>query len=208
MGIASGNTVPNARNIVRRLYDWVLSWAESTYGTVALFLLAFAESSFFPIPPDVLLIALAISIPTKAFRYALICTLGSLLGGICGYMIGFYGYEMIGRPIIDLYNAHELMANIKAKYDTYGFWGVLVAAITPIPYKVFTISSGFFSFNFIEFFSASVVGRTLRFFAVAGLIWKFGPSIKNFIDKYFNLLAIIFVILLILGFVVIKYATT
>lgn len=192
-------------NIVRRLYDWVLHWAETPYGTVALFALAFAESSFFPVPPDVLLIALAISIPTKAFRYALICTLGSLLGGVLGYGLGYFAYDTVGRPIVEFYRGQALMADIKAKYDLYGFWGVLVAAVTPIPYKIFTISSGVFKFDFQQFFVASVLGRSLRFFVVAGLIWKFGPSIRDFIDRYFNKLSVAFVGLLIAGFVAVKY---
>lgn len=196
--------IANDRNVVRRLYDWVLSWAESPYGATALFLLAFAESSFFPVPPDVLLIALCISIPTRAFKYALLCTIGSIIGGIVGYGIGYYGYETIGQPIIDFYNGQAIMESIRLQYERYGFWGVLIAAITPIPYKVFTISSGFFSFNFGSFFLASIVGRSIRFFAVSALIWKFGPPIRAFIDKYFNLLAIAFVVLLVGGFVLIK----
>lgn len=192
-------------NAVRRLYDWVLHWAETRYGLWALFLLAFAESSFFPVPPDVLLIALAISIPTRAFKYGLICTVGSLVGGIVGYGIGLIGYEVVGKPIIEFYHGQELMYTIKRKYDMFGFWGVLIAAITPIPYKIFTISSGVFAFDFVQFLLASVIGRSLRFFAVAGLLWKFGPAIKNFIDKYFNVLAVLFVILLIGGFLLVKY---
>ncbi|MFQ5751993.1 MAG: YqaA family protein [bacterium] len=152
-----------------------------------------------------LLIALAISKPSRALKFALICTVGSLSGGIVGYGIGSFGYEAIGRPIVEFYNGQELMEAIKHKYDLYGFWGVLVAAITPIPYKIFTISSGFFDFNFNEFIFASIIGRSFRFFAVASLIWKFGIPIKSFIDKYFNLLATVFVILLIAGFVIIKF---
>lgn len=190
---------------LRRLYDWVLSWAETPYGAPALFLLAFVESSFFPVPPDVLLIALALSVKARAFRFALICAAGSVLGGIAGYAIGFYGYEGVGQPIIDFYHGHAVMEKIKTQYDTYGFWGVLIAAITPIPYKVFTISSGFFRFEFSSFLTASIIGRNFRFFLVAGLIWKFGPPIKTFIDKYFNVLTIIFTVLLVGGFIVIKY---
>lgn len=193
------------KNLIRKLYDWVLHWAETPYGTWALFLLAFAESSFFPMPPDVLLIALAISIPTRAFKYALICTVGSLTGGIVGYGIGLFGYESVGKPIVEFYHGQQLMASIKHRYDLYGFWGVLVAAITPIPYKIFTISSGVFEFDFPQFLFASCIGRSLRFFTVAALIWKFGPPIKVFIDRYFNLLATIFMILLIGGFVLIKF---
>lgn len=193
------------KNVVRRLYDWVLGWAETPHGGIALFVLAFAESSFFPIPPDVLLIALAIAIPTRAFYFAMLCTVGSLLGGIVGYGIGLYGYEAVGRPIVEFYHGQEIMAGIKARYDTYGFLGVLAAAITPLPYKIFTISSGVFHFNFAEFMLASAIGRSLRFFVVAGLIWKFGAPIKVFIDRYFNLLAIAFFVILVAGFLLIKY---
>lgn len=191
--------------LIKKLYDWVLKWAETPYGSWALFFLAFAESSFFPVPPDVLLIALAISIPRRAFKFALICTMGSLIGGIVGYGIGLFGYESVGKPIIELYHGQQLMLSIKTKYDLYGFWGVLIAAITPIPYKIFTISSGFFQFNFVQFVIASSIGRAFRFFAVGSLIWKFGPPIKLFIDKYFNFLVTVFVILLVIGFFIVKY---
>lgn len=192
-------------NFAKRIYDWVISWADSPYGIYALGVLAFAESSFFPIPPDVLLIALCIGAHQKAMRFALVCTALSVLGGIGGYVIGSAGYEVIGKTIIDAYNGHAVMERINSLYDKYGFWGILFAAITPIPYKVFTIASGFFSFNFVKFLVASIVGRSIRFFAVAGLIALFGPKIKDFIEKYFNLLAIIFTILLVGGFFLIKY---
>lgn len=190
---------------IKKLYDWVLHWAETPYGVPALFILAFAESSFFPIPPDVLLIALCLSINRKAFKFAFICTLGSVLGGITGYGIGLYGYEAIGRPIVDFYHGQGIMDKVKLWYEQYGFWGILIAAITPIPYKVFTIASGVFSFDFWMFVAASIIGRSTRFFIVAGLIWKFGPPIKAFIDKYFNLLMWGFMVLLISGFLLIKY---
>ena len=181
-----------------------MHWAETPYAVPALFILAFAESSFFPVPPDVLLIALAISIPRKSFKYSAICLVGSVLGGILGYGIGLYGYETLGKPIIELYHGQEVMNAIKLKYDQWGFWGILFAAVTPIPYKVFTIASGVFKFDFLLFIIASVIGRGLRFFVIAGLIWKFGKPIRKFIDKYFNLLAFIFCLLLILGFLLIK----
>ena len=190
---------------MRKLYDWVLHWAETPYGPPALFILAFAESSFFPVPPDVLLIALALGASSRSMRFALICNAGSVLGGVLGYVIGVIGYEAIGKPIIDFYHGQEVMDKIKGLYDAYGFWGVLIAAITPIPYKVFTISSGFFRFDVWTFLVASVVGRSFRFFLVAGLIWKFGPPIKSFIDKYFNILLVVFTVLLVGGFVALKY---
>ena len=191
--------------LIKKMYDWVLHWAETPYAVPALFLLAFAESSFFPVPPDVLLIALAISIPKKAFKYALICMVGSVIGGIVGYGIGLYGYESVGKPIVDFYHGQEVMDLIKTKYDQHGFLGILIAAITPIPYKVFTIASGVFKFDFGLFTLASIIGRSTRFFLVAALIWKFGSPIRNFIEKYFNLLSILFVVLLVGGFLLIKY---
>ena len=191
--------------LIKKLYDWVLHWAETPYAVPALFLLAFAESSFFPIPPDVLLIALAISIPKKAFKFAFICMLGSVIGGVLGYGIGLYGYESVGKPIVDFYHGQEVMELIKTKYDQHGFLGILIAAITPIPYKVFTIASGVFKFDFWLFTLASIIGRSTRFFIVAALIWKFGSPIRNFIEKYFNLLSMLFMILLIGGFLLIRY---
>lgn len=191
--------------LIKKLYDWVLHWAETPYGIPALFLLAFAESSFFPVPPDVLLIALAISISKKSFKYATICTVGSVLGGIVGYGIGLHGYEMVGKPIVEFYHGQEKMDMIKELYTQYGFWGILFAAVTPIPYKVFTIASGVFKFDFLLFVIASVIGRATRFFVVAGLIWKFGPPIRDFIDKYFNILCFVFMILLVGGFIAIKF---
>ncbi len=201
-------------NWVKRLYEWVLSWAESKYGILALFLFAFAESVFFPIPPDVLLIALALGATVKAFRYAFVCTLGSVLGAFVGYALGHYAwlapdgeftsfanffFHNIPGFTVDLYN------NIKLLYNEWDFWVIFTAGFTPIPYKVFTITSGVFDINLVMFTIASIISRGARFFLVAGLIWKFGPSIKQFIDRYFNLLAIVFTILLIGGFVLIKY---
>ncbi|MBT6803945.1 MAG: DedA family protein [Verrucomicrobia bacterium] len=190
---------------LRHSYEWTIAWADKPQGTWALFLIAFAESSFFPIPPDVLLIALCVGAVTKSFRFAAICTLGSLIGGAVGYGIGAFGYETIGEPIVNAYHGEAVMAKIKTWYDAYGFWGNLLAAVTPIPYKVFTIASGVFKFSFGEFMLASIIGRSLRFFAVAGLMVAFGPRIKSFIEKYFNWCAWGFMILLIGGFALLKY---
>ena len=191
--------------MLRRLYDWVLRWAETPYGTWALFFLAFCESSFFPIPPDVLLIALSLALPRKALKYALVCSAGSLLGGCFGYFIGWQFMATVGDPIIRFYGLTEKFEYIRALYSRYDAWAVGIAGLTPIPYKVFTITAGAFRINFIVFLIASAVSRSARFFAVAGLIYLFGPKIQPFIDRYFNALAIAFVILLILGFVLIRY---
>lgn len=191
---------------VRRIYDWVLAWADHPAGVWVLAILAFAESSFFPIPPDVLLIALAIGKPKRAFWFATVCSFGSVLGGIAGYLIGaglwqavdtlFYAYVPGITPLG--------FAQVKTLYDTWNFWVIFTAGFTPLPYKLFTISAGVFDINFAMFLIASTISRTARFFLVAALIWKFGPPIKGFIDRYFNLLAVTFTVLLIGGFVVIK----
>jgi|TARA_B100000315_G_scaffold50132_1_gene44701 membrane protein YqaA with SNARE-associated domain len=191
--------------LIRKTYDWVLHWAETPYGTWALFVLAFCESSFFPIPPDILLIALAISIPLKSFKYALVCSVGSVLGGAFGYFIGIQLMDTIGKPILEFYGVKGKYEYIGGLYNQYNAWAVGIAGFTPIPYKVFTIAAGAFKIDFLVFILASFISRSARFFIVAGLIYKFGSPIKIFIDKYFNLLTIVFTVLLILGFVLIKY---
>ena len=191
--------------IIKKMYDWVLHWANTPYAVPALFFLAFAESSFFPIPPDVLLIALAISIPKKSFKYATICTVGSILGGMLGYVIGLELIDTIGMPILNFYGAMDKYEYIQDLYMKYDAWAVGIAGFTPIPYKIFTIAAGAFKINFFVFVLASIVGRAGRFFLVAGLIWKFGPAIRDFIEKYFNYLSIAFMVLLIGGFLIIKY---
>ena len=191
--------------MLRRLYDWVISWAETPYGTWALFLLAFSEASFFPIPPDVLLIVLAVAIPRKSLKYALICSSGSVLGGCFGYLIGWQFMASIGDHIVEFYGLAARFEYIKLLYNRYDAWAVGIAGFTPIPYKVFTISAGAFNINFMVFVIASLVSRSARFFLVGGLIYVFGTSIRDFIDKYFNILVTAFTILLVAGFLIIKY---
>jgi len=190
---------------LKRFYQWVLHWAETPYGTWALFLLAVAESSFFPIPPDVLLIALAISKPLKSFKYALICTFGSLVGGVFGYLIGVQFFNLIGEPILNFYGIMDKYYKIQALYMKYDALAVGIAGFSPIPYKVFTIAAGACKLNFGVFMLASAMSRAGRFFLVGGLIRVFGPQIRSWIEKYLNLLTIIFVILLVAGFIIIKY---
>lgn len=188
---------------LRRLYDWVEHFAETPYGLWALFLLAFAESSFFPVPPDVLLIALAVSVPAKSFRYAFVCSVGSVLGGMFGYLIGYQFMELIGFGILNFYGLTDKYEGMAELYNRYNAWAVGIAGFTPIPYKVFTISAGAFRINFSVFLLASVVSRSARFFLVGGLIYIFGGHIKTFIERYFNVLAVIFVLLLVAGFILI-----
>jgi len=200
--------------LLRKLYDWVLHWAETPYGSVALFLLAFAESSFFPIPPDALLIALVLGSSKKAFRFASICLAGSVSGAILGYAIGHYLWwtpsnEFTNIALFFFNNipgfTETAFFDIQKLYNEYDFWIIFTAGFTPLPYKVITISSGAFNINVVMFLVASIISRGARFFLVSYLIWKFGPSIKAFIDKYFNWVAIAFTVLLIGGFVAIKF---
>lgn len=199
---------------IKALYNWVLSWAQTKYGTTALFILAFIESVFFPIPPDILLIAMALGATAKAFKYAFVCTIGSTLGAFVGYAIGHYIWLSSNGEFTAFANFFfdnipgftvGLFNSIKVLFNEWDFWVIFTAGFTPIPYKVFTITSGVFDINFLMFVIASIISRGARFFLVAWLIWKFGPSIKQFIEKYFNLLAIAFTLLLIGGFVLIKY---
>lgn len=193
------------RGWIRRIYDWVLGWAESPYGSAALFLLAFVEASFFFVPPDVLLIALCVGRPRRSLFFAGLCTVGSVLGGIFGYVIGYQLFEMIGRPIIEFYDAGEAFRRVGELYTENLVLALGTAGFTPIPYKVFTIAAGAFAVPFAPFVAISLVSRGARFFLVAGLIRLWGPQIRDFIDRYFNLLTIVFVVALILGFVVLKY---
>lgn len=191
---------------IRRLYDWVLSWAETPYGNWALFLLAFAESSFFPIPPDFLLIALCIGERAKCFRFALVCSVASLLGGIAGYLIGWGAWAAVDDVFFNYvpgFNHHQF-ERVQHLYDSYNFWIVFVAAFTPIPFKVITITAGVFGINFPMFVIGSVIGRSARFFLVAWMLHHFGAPIRDFIDKYFNILTVVGTALLIGGFYVIK----
>jgi len=200
-------------NYLRRLYDWILHWAETKYGVPALFLLAFAESSFFPIPPDVLLIPLALGARSKAIRFALVCSVASIVGGIIGYGIGYFawwsGVEAYSEVDLFFFNHIQgitelVFLNIQEKYEIYNFLIVFTAGFTPIPFKIITISAGAFNVNFPMFLLASTVSRSARFFLVALLIRQFGEPITAFIDKYFNVLSIIFTLLLIGGFLVLK----
>lgn len=191
----------------RRLYDWVLHWAETPFGPSALGVLSFAEASFFPIPPDPLLMALCLGAVRRSLRFAAIATAASVAGGIAGYLIGAGAWHILG----DIFFAYvpgvtpEAFHGIQDLYVRYDFWAVFIAGLTPIPYKVFTLSAGVFSINFPVFVLASVLSRGLRFFVIAWLFFWFGVPIGRFIDRYFNLLSWVFGALLILGFVVIKY---
>jgi membrane protein YqaA with SNARE-associated domain len=209
---APGNNLspatPTSRpNLLQRLYAWVLHWADTKYGVPALCVLAFAESSFFPIPPDVLLVALCMGAPKRSLRFALWCSVYSVLGGVFGYYIG-YAAEPLGRWIIfDLLHYGAAWDKVAALYGQNAFLSILTAAFTPIPYKVFTIAAGIFheQVSLGTLIAASVLGRSGRFFLVAGCIFYFGPPIKRLLDKYLELFTVLFMVLLIAGFVLIKF---
>jgi len=187
-------------NYLRRLYDWILHWAETKYGVPALFLLALAESSFFPIPPDILLIPMILAKRLQAWFYALICTLSSVAGGICGYTIGYLFYTSIGSIITNAYGLTNSFDVFQCYYNQYGIWIVLGAGFTPFPFKVITIASGMFNLNIVLFVIIATIARGLRFYLIASLLFIYGNVIKNLIDKYFNLMVTLFFILLV-GFV-------
>jgi len=206
----------------RSLYDWVLKWGESKHGLTALFFLSMAEASFFPIPPDALLIALCMGAHKRWIKFATVCSVGSVIGGVLGYFIGLYAFDLVGEKLLQVtaslsgMEPQQLLEQAQYWFNEkemmgmkVGSWAVGIAGFTPIPYKVFTIAAGFFKMAFVPFLIASAISRSLRFFIVAGIIGilykKYGNRIKEFIDKYFNYLAIAFVILLILGFMSIKY---
>ncbi len=192
---------------LQRLYQWVLHWAETRHGLTALVVIAFIESSFFIIPPDVLLIALCMGAPKKSFKFALWCAVGSVAGGAFGYYIG-YAAEPLGRWIIfDLLHYGSVWAKVAELYGQNAFLAILTAAFTPIPYKVFTIAAGVFheQVSIWTLLGASALGRTGRFLLVAASIYFFGPPIKRLLDKYLELFTVIFTVLLIGGFVLIKF---
>ncbi len=191
--------------MIRKLYDWMFKLAKSAHATKALAGFSFAESSFFPIPPDVLLIPMVLANRSKWFKYALVCTIASILGAFLGYAIGALGYEFIGKPILAFYGKEDLFVKMQDWFDKWGGWGLLFAAITPFPYKVLTISSGFAGLNILMFTLVSIIGRGFRFFLVSWLLFKFGEPIQNFIEKRLNLLFVVGLVLLVGGFALVKY---
>ncbi|MDX1623005.1 MAG: YqaA family protein [Gemmatimonadota bacterium] len=201
------SSVPDAHapaGRLHRLYHWVLSWAEHPQATWALFALAFAESSFFPVPPDVLLIALCLGRPRRAWWYALVATGGSVLGGVAGYGIGAYVYESVGRPILEFYGLLAEYREVQALYREYDVWAVGVAGLTPIPYKVFTVTAGAFRISLPAFVVASTVGRGLRFALVAAVLRIWGEPAREFLDRHLAVLTVLFALLLVGGFVMVR----
>ena len=190
--------------MLRRFYNWTMGLAGHRNAVPALATVSFIESSIFPIPPDIMLIPMVLANKTRAFRLAFICTVASVFGGLLGYVIGVFLFDEIGRPLLEFYGFASKFEEFQVKYNDWGAWAVFVAGITPFPYKVITILSGVTSLNLTLFITASLAARGLRFFIVAGLLWKFGDPIRTLIEKYLSLLFILLSALLVGGFIAIK----
>jgi len=191
--------------MLRRLYDWVIRLAGSPNAIPAMGAVAFAESSFFPIPPDVMLVPMVLANRAKAFRIALVCTVCSVLGGLLGYAIGYFFFETVGAWLVRVYGLQAGLDRFRAGYAEWGVWVILVKGLTPIPYKVVTIASGVAHFDLFTFLWASIVTRGVRFFAVAGLLWRFGEPIRAFIERRLGLVTWLFLFALVGGFIVVRY---
>ncbi len=191
--------------MLRSLYDWTIRLAEHPRALWALAIVAFVESSFFPIPPDVLMIPMILARPSRAWLIAGVALAASVLGGLLGYAIGAFAYESIGQPILEAMGKAHAMEEFNTRFNDFGFWAVLAAGVTPFPYKVITIMSGWTGMPLGTFVATSILARALRFFLVAGLLWKFGEPIRDFIEKRLGLMFTLFIILLFGGFLAVRY---
>lgn len=189
--------------MLRRLYDWTISLARTPHALWALAIVSFVESSFFPIPPDVLMIPMIIARPSRAFLIAGIATVASVTGGLFGYYIGAALMETVGQPILELYGKGDSFAEMSAVFNQYGAWAVVIAGVTFLPFKVVTIASGVTGLSLSVFIVSAIFARALRFFLVAALLWKFGAPIRDFIEKRLGLMFVLFCVLLVGGFAMI-----
>ena len=190
--------------MLRRTYDWTMALAAKPNAMIWLAVLAFAESSFFPIPPDVLIIPMVLAAPTRAWRIVAVATAASALGGLAGYAIGLFLFEAMGRPILDFYGYFDKFERFQDWYREWGGWIVFAGGFSPIPYKVITIASGSVNLDLVTFTVVSVISRGARFLLVAVLLWRFGPPIRAFIERWLGALTLAFVALLVLGFVAVR----
>jgi membrane protein YqaA with SNARE-associated domain len=191
--------------MLRRLYDWTMSLADHPKALWALALVSFIEASVFPIPPDVLMIPMVLAAPRRAWLIALVATVSSVLGGLAGYGIGHFFFESLGRPILESMGKADQMAAFNERFNGVGFWAVLVAGVTPFPFKVITIMSGWTAMPLGTFIITSIVARALRFFVVAGLLWGFGQPIRHFIERRLGIVFTLFVLLLVGGFYIVRF---
>ncbi|MGB1876800.1 MAG: YqaA family protein [Rhodospirillaceae bacterium] len=187
--------------MIRRLYDWTLTLAGRKNALAFLAVVAFVESSIFPIPPDVLILPMILATREKAWKIAAVATVASVLGGLAGYAIGLFLFETVGQPLVSLYGYADDFTQFQSLYQEWGAWIVFGAGLTPFPYKVITIASGAFALDPVVFVIASILARGLRFYVEAALLWKFGPPIKSFVEKRLGLVTVAVFILLFGGFV-------
>lgn len=190
--------------MLNRLYDWTMGFAAHPHALLILAVISFAESSFFPLPPDILLIPMVLAAREQAWKIAFVCTVASVIGGLAGYGIGYGFFETLGKAVLEFYNAVEKFESVKELYNEHGVLIVFSAGFSPIPYKLFTIASGLTQMEIMPFTMASLVGRGLRFFLIAALLWKFGSPIRLFIERHLGKLSLAFVVLLVGGFALIK----
>lgn len=190
---------------MRKLYDWMMRQAADERAPQALFWVSFIESSIFPIPPDVMLVPMVLAKRIKAWWYATVATIGSVLGGIAGYLIGYFFFEAIGEPILRFYGKADSFAEFTQWFNDYGVWILIIKGMTPFPYKVLTIAAGVAHMNLLAFILASIVARAMRFYLVAGLLYYFGEPIRKFIEERLSLVTTVFAVLLVGGFVAIKF---
>ena len=191
--------------LLRRLYDWTLSLSAHPHAIWALAAVAFVESSVFPVPPDILIIPMVLALRQRAWLIAAVCTVASVLGGVAGYGIGYFLFEQVGKPMLEIYGYQAKFGAFQDYYNDWGAWAVFIAGVTPFPYKVITILSGVTHLDVPVFIVSSIAARGLRFFIVAGLLWRYGEPIRIFIEKYLGLLAVAFCVLLAGGFLLIKF---
>ena len=191
--------------MLRKLYDWTLSMVDHPQALWVLAFVSFIESSVFPIPPDVLMIPMIIARPSRAWLIAGVALVASVLGGLLGYAIGAFAFDTVGRPILEMLGKADAMAAFNSRFNDLGFWAVLTAGVTPFPYKVITIMSGWTSMPLGTFIATSILARGLRFFLVAFLLWKFGAPIRDFIEKRLGLMFTLFIALLLGGFFLLKF---
>jgi membrane protein YqaA with SNARE-associated domain len=191
--------------MLRRLYDWTMRLAAGPNALWALAAVSFVESSFFPIPPDILMIPMVLAAPRRAWWIATVCTISSVVGGFLGYAIGYFLFDTVGRPVLEFYGAMDKYAAVKQTFDEWGAWFIIVKGATPIPYKIVTIFSGAVHFDLLQFAGSSVISRAFRFFLLAALLWKFGSPIRHFIDHHLTTVTTVAAVLVVGGFFLVKY---
>lgn len=196
--------VDKQSTLLRRLYDWCLQAAETKRAQYIMYAIAFAESSFFPLPPDLMLIPMILANRALAWRLAFFATIASVIGGLVGYAIGYYLFTTIGQWIIETYSLHNAFERFQADFQVYGFWIIALKGLTPIPFKLVTIASGAARFDMFQFITASIIARAFRFYLLSAMLYFFGPVAKQYIEKYLTLALLISLGIIILGFVVVK----